>query len=105
MRQLSRAIEQSSQDPANRDLGSPCHIDNEKGDVCGRLNLPVQASPAPLSRKHRTVSGTRLKGFEVVSERVLRSLRCPRRVASGQEEVCSLSTGGECLGFWSTSFC
>ena len=83
MRQLSRAIVQSSQDPANRDLGSPCHIDNDKGDVCGRLNLPVQASPAPLSRKHRTVSGTRLKGFEVVSERVLWSSRCPRRVASG----------------------
>ena len=77
------AIVQSSQVPANRDLDSPCHIDNDNGDVCGRLDLPVQASPAPLSRKHRTVSGTHLKGFEVVSERVLWSSRCPRRAATG----------------------
>ena len=37
MRQLSGAIVQSSQDPANRDLDSPCHIDNDKGDVCDDL--------------------------------------------------------------------
>ena len=40
----------SLQDHANRDLGSPCRIDGDKGNVCGRLNLPVQASPALLSK-------------------------------------------------------